>query len=92
MTAAISVRYFTSATCVPCKKFLPVVKAAAEEYSAPLEVVSIDSSEGAEQARSLGVLSVPQAFIYHNGRVIDRFGVITRRQLATKIESFLNGV
>ena len=81
--------YYTSSACTPCKKFLPIVQTALGMHNIPLEIVSIDEPEGAMKAMQLGVMSVPQAFAYHDGKVIDRFGVITTRQLVSKIESYL---
>ena len=74
--------YFTSASCEPCKKFLPIVQEVAAEHDIHLEVVSIDDLDGGSRAASLGVQSVPRVYVYEDSNIVNVLGVTSKKSLS----------
>ena len=71
--------YFTSASCAPCEKFLPIVQEVAAEHDIPLEVVSMDDLDGGSRAASL---SVPRVYVYEDSKLVNVLGVTSKKSLS----------
>ncbi len=72
--AGLRVVFIGGSWCVPCKKFLPTVRAVCEARGVPLEVLSMDGAEGLKRPDpSLRVSAVPTLLVLDaTGREIRR--------------------
>lgn len=77
--------YFTAPWCAPCKRFLPHVIREAEAAGVELQLVNIDTPNGARTAQEHGVTSVPTVLLADEGYVVDRFGVIAPTKLRERL-------
>lgn len=76
-------------SCVPCKQMNPVVDAVVEETG--VEYVKVDVDASPDIVTKYNVASVPTLVFEKDGMIVGQVvGVINKKALREKIESFLN--
>jgi thioredoxin 1 len=81
----ISILYFSTPTCAPCKMFKPVVQQVSQETG--VNVNYIDAQSNQAMASAYSVTSVPTLVFLKNGTQIDRYtGVLPKQLLVNKIK------
>lgn len=75
----MTIKYFSTPTCAPCKTFAPIVDRVMNEVQIPYQKINASTSE---MAAYYGVTSVPTIIIERGGQIIKRYtGVMTYSQL-----------
>lgn len=84
----ITLLYFSTKTCAPCKMFKPVAQQAASETG--ININYVDAQENTAMASAYSVSSVPTLIFLKNGQQIDRTtGVMPKQLLIDKINRSL---
>ncbi len=60
---------FWAAWCGPCRMLGPVIEKLAGEFAGKAEFVKVNIDENAETAIELGIMSIPDVYIFENGEV-----------------------
>ena len=82
----IKILYFTSATCRPCKQFLPIAESVCKMLELDFEIVSVD--EHPDKARYYSVSSVPTTMITKNNQIMNSIvGATSRYDYEKKIRN-----
>lgn len=82
----ISILYFSTKTCAPCKAFRPVVESVGREMG--INVSYIDAQENSAMAQANSVTAVPTIIILKNGQTVQRFtGAIPKAQLVGTLKA-----
>jgi thioredoxin 1 len=78
---------FSATWCAPCKKQLPVLEEAQNEYKDSVKIVKIDIDDSPESAGKFRVRSVPTIMLFKHGvPVKNHVGLISKPAL----QKFLN--
>jgi thioredoxin 1 len=82
---------FYAPWCAPCRAQAPVIEDLCDAYARQAAIGKVDVERVRETARTFGVMSIPTLILFCNGREIDRFiGLQRRETLARSIESALS--
>ena len=60
---------FWASWCGPCRMFSPIVDQFAQENQGKLKVGKVNIDEEQELAAQFGIMSIPTAMLFENGRV-----------------------
>ncbi len=60
---------FWATWCGPCRMLGPVIEKLAEEFSEKAEFVKVNIDESTETAIEMGIMSIPDVYIFENGEV-----------------------
>lgn len=72
----VKLLFFTGSWCIPCKTYLPKVKACCEQHGVQIEIV--DVTERFETANKYNVKSVPTIMLLDNEKIhYQRSGVMS---------------
>jgi thioredoxin 1 len=83
----VSILYFSTTNCVPCKSFKPIVQQASAETG--ININYIDAVSNPSMTNAYSVTSVPTIVFLRNGQVIDRFtGAMPKQLLVNKIKHY----
>ena len=63
---------FWAPWCGPCKMAGPVIDELAEEYKGKVIIAKIDIDEYQEPAEKFGVMSIPTAILFKDGKEVER--------------------
>ena len=81
----ITINYFSTTWCGPCKMFAPIVEVVSQEENVP--VVKIDVEQSQDMAKAYDVRSVPTLVLMKNGTQVARHtGIMGKAQL----QQFIN--
>ena len=82
---------FWAAWCGPCRMISPTVEELSKEYSGKLKVLKLNTDENSEIASQYKIMGIPTIMFFKDGVKLDQIvGVVPKRQLKAKIDSFLN--
>lgn len=62
---------FWAAWCGPCRMLAPVLDEVAKNFEGKAEFVKVNVDESGEVAAQFGVMSIPDVFVFENGKVKD---------------------
>ena len=81
---------FYSDCCVPCKMILPALTALEDQFREKLYVAKVNVAYEKELVEEYGIKVTPTILLIKNGRVVDRFsGVKKREELEQIVKSNL---
>lgn len=81
---------FTATWCGPCKRMLPELEAAAQEFAGQASVYKVDVDESPELAMRFGVQGVPNLTFLKGGEVVDvAIGAQPKAAIVSKIKKNL---
>lgn len=73
-TGMVTVLDFSATWCMPCRRFAPVLEAAAEKYGNEVDFITVDIDENQYTAQAFGVTNVPTViFLNADGDVIAQY-------------------
>ena len=82
---SVSIKYFTTGWCGPCKMFGPTVDKFVAETGIPVQKIDVDSNR--ELTSQNNVSSVPTLIFEKEGQIVFRHtGVMSYSQLTATIE------
>lgn len=82
--------FFKSVGCSFCARMTPTMEEIAIEYAGRLKILMMDVAEGMNTAVRYGVMSVPQALIFKDGKQVGEIrGWAPKADVVRKIESIL---
>ena len=76
---------FYSDTCIPCKRMSPVLTALEAQYPKGLYVAKVNVAYERELVEEYGIRSAPTFLLFKNGKIVDRFSGVKRRDELEKI-------
>lgn len=76
---------FYSDSCVPCKMISPALTALENQFREKLYVAKVNVAYEKELAEEYGIKSTPTILLIKNGRVVDRFSGVKKKQDIEKI-------
>ena len=83
----LSILYFSTQTCQPCKMFKPVVQSVATETG--ITVNFIDAHENSAMASAYSITSVPTLIFIKDGVTVHRMtGVTGKQTLMNQIQQY----
>lgn len=62
---------FWAAWCGPCRMLAPVIDKLSEEFEGRASFVKVNVDENGDLAASLGIMSIPNVFVFDEGKVRD---------------------
>ncbi|MHC4955234.1 MAG: thioredoxin [Planctomycetota bacterium] len=79
--------------CGPCKAIAPVIEELAGEFDGKAVIAKVNVDDAPQVAARFGIRSIPTIAILENGAVVEQMvGLMTKRALASKLESRLTPV
>ena len=88
--AGVVVVEFYTQTCKFCKRFEPVMEAAADRYEGSVKFCRINAAEARDIAMRFDVFGVPTTIIFRGGEVVERIsGFVPEDELTRKIDGVL---
>ena len=82
----ITVYYFSTTTCGPCKTYKPIVQQVAAEQG--IEITYVDAQQDQALTAKYGITSVPTIAIVKNGHMLYRHtGMLPKGQLSNILKS-----
>lgn len=89
-SSAVLVDFF-AVWCGPCKMFSPVIEEISKEMSGKINVFKVDVDKSTDIAQRYGIMGVPTAVIFKNGKAVDKIvGFQPKDVLENRIEKYLN--
>ena len=80
---------FWAPWCGPCRMVATTVDQIAEEYSASIKVVKVNTDENPSTATSYGIRSIPTLMIFDDGQRVDTvIGAVPKSTLENKIQKY----
>ena len=81
---------FWATWCGPCKMIAPVIEQLAVQYEGKVIVGKVDVDQEPDLAREYGVMSIPNAILFKDGKEVDRkVGVMPASAYSQALESLL---
>ncbi len=81
---------YTASWCGPCRLISPYIDQLAEEYEGRAKVVKIDLDQNPEQAKELGIRSLPSVLFFKDGEMVEKMvGKATYEAFSTTLEKHL---
>lgn len=81
---------FWATWCGPCKMIAPVIEQLAVQYEGKVIVGKVDVDQETDLAREYGVMSIPNAILFKDGKEVDRkVGVMPASAYSQALESLL---
>lgn len=88
-TGATVVCDFWAAWCGPCRMLGPVLEELSEEFEG-VQFVKVDVDENGDLAASLGILSIPDVYIFEGGKVkTHNLGYLPKEQMRLYLQANL---
>jgi len=82
---------FWAAWCGPCRIISPTVEELSKEYSGKIKVLKLNTDENSDIASRYQVMGIPTIMFFKDGMKLDQIvGVVPKKFIKSKIESFLN--
>ena len=80
-TGAKVVCDFFATWCGPCRMLSPIIEELSEEFEG-VTFAKVDVDENGDLAASLGVFSIPDVFVFENGKVkAHNLGYLPKKQM-----------
>lgn len=77
---------FYAEWCGPCKKMDPVISKIAKTYEKDLKVIKINTDQNSNLVKKLKITSIPQFFIYKNGKLTwSQKGIVDQHTIDTAL-------
>lgn len=80
---------FWAAWCGPCQRMQTVLEEAAAEFAGRVRFVRLDVVANPAAPARAGVLGLPALFLYRDGQLLDRWGMLSAGQLRKRLQRYL---
>lgn len=81
---------FSADWCAPCKRLVPIVHEAAQEYPHEVIIIEINIDDAPELREMFNIQVVPTLIYFKNGLEVDRTNSIPKTTLLNKIKMLLD--
>lgn len=80
---------FWAEWCGPCERMRAILEDAAAEFAGRVRFVQLDVVTNPATPARVGVLGLPALLLYRDGRLLDRWGMLSAGQLRKQLQRYL---